>query len=358
MSKQKPLFVPRGEYKSFILSTILTTLKMLLVLALIAAFAGGGVIMGIAKAWVDTAPEIDLDIFDSQAQTSFIYDKYGELITTFRGTENRVYATYDELPKNLINAVIAVEDARFWQHSGVDVKRYIGALVGNLLSGNNQGGSTITCQLIKQTMLSTEQTYRRKVQEAYLALELEDTLTGLFAGDWMAAKERILLEYMNVVYMGGSIYGTYTDPGNSEAYGRHYTWAAAMDSAGIYSDNSKGCGNDVTRCSPTYPVQGICPVGWHLPSGDEWRKLYSAMGSSPYAMQAKGVANWRDATDAYGFSAIPADGYGYGNFYDVGFWSATESSYDDAYFWRLDGSTARLSSNRKYYGYSVRCVKD
>ncbi|MCR4577587.1 MAG: transglycosylase domain-containing protein [Clostridiales bacterium] len=210
MSKQKPLFVPRGEYKSFILSTILTTVKMLLVLALIAVFAGGGVIMGVAKAWVDTAPEIDLDIFDSQAQTSFLYDKYGNLITTFRGTENRVYATYDELPRNLINAVIAVEDARFWQHSGVDVKRYIGALVGNVLSGNNQGGSTITCQLIKQTMLSTEQTYRRKVQEAYLALELEDTLTKLFAGDWMAAKERILLEYMNVVYMGGSIYGMKT----------------------------------------------------------------------------------------------------------------------------------------------------
>ena len=118
MSKQKPLFVPRGEYKSFILSTILTTFKMLLVLALIAVFAGGGVIMGVAKAWVDTAPEIDLDIFDSQAQTSFLYDKYGNLITTFRGTENRVYATYDELPRNLINAVIAVEDARFWQHSG------------------------------------------------------------------------------------------------------------------------------------------------------------------------------------------------------------------------------------------------
>ena len=169
---------------------------------------------------------------------------------------------------------------------------------------------------------------------------------------WMA--ENLNFDYK----VGGSIYGTYTDPGNSEAYGRHYTWAAAMDSAGIYSDNSKGCGDDVTRCSPTYPVQGICPVGWHMPSDDEWRKLYSAMGSSPYAMQAKGVANWRDATDAYGFSAIPADGYGYGNFYDVGFWSATESSYDDAYFWRLDGSTARLSGNRKYNGYSVRCVKD
>jgi len=210
MSKQKLLFVPRGEYKSFILSTILTTCKMIILLVLIAAFSCSGLVMGVAKAWVDTAPDIDLDIFDSQAQTSFIYDKYGNLITTFRGTENRVYCTYDELPDSLINAVIAVEDARFWQHSGVDLKRYVGALVGNLFSGNNQGGSTITCQLVKQTMLSSEQTYKRKVQEAYLALELEDTLTGLFDGDYTAAKQRILLEYMNVVYMGGSLYGVKT----------------------------------------------------------------------------------------------------------------------------------------------------
>ena len=91
MSKQRPLFVPRGEYKSFLLTTIMTTIKMLVVIALIVVFAGGGLVMGVAKAWVDTAPDINLDIFDSQAQTSFIYDKNGDLITTFRGTENRVY---------------------------------------------------------------------------------------------------------------------------------------------------------------------------------------------------------------------------------------------------------------------------
>ena len=210
MSKQHLFFVPRGEYKSFILSTIKTTCKMIILLVLIAAFSCSGLVMGVAKAWVDTAPELNLDIFDSQAQTSFIYDKNGKLITTFRGTENRVYCTYDELPANLINAVIAVEDARFWQHAGVDLKRYAGALVGNLFSGNNQGGSTITCQLVKQTILSSEQTYKRKVQEAYLALELEDTLTTLFDGDSAAAKQRILLEYMNVVYMGGSLYGVKT----------------------------------------------------------------------------------------------------------------------------------------------------
>ena len=211
MSKQTPLFVPRGEYKSFILSTIMTTVKMLVILVLVISLAGAGLVMGIAKAWIDTTPDIDLTtVFDSQQQTSFIYDKYGNLITTFRGTENRVYCTYDELPQNLINAVVAVEDARFWQHSGVDLKRYVGALVHNLTSGNNQGGSTITCQLIKQTTLSSEQTYKRKVQEAYLALELESTLTDLFGGDSIEAKQHIMQEYLNVVYMGGSLYGVKT----------------------------------------------------------------------------------------------------------------------------------------------------
>ncbi len=210
MSKQNPLFVPRSGYSNFILSVCMTTVKMLFMVVLIACVSFGGILMGIAKAWVDTTPTLDLALFDSQAQTSFIYDKNGELITTFRGTENRVYCTYDELPENLINAVIAIEDSRFWRHSGVDVKRYIGAFVGNIFSGNNQGGSTITCQLIKQTLLTSEQTYRRKVQEAYLALELEETLMDLFSGDVQSAKERILVEYMNVVYMGGSLYGVKT----------------------------------------------------------------------------------------------------------------------------------------------------
>lgn len=211
MSKQRPLFVPRGEYKSFLLSVIMTTVKMIAVLILLATFSLGGVVMGIAKAWINSTPDIDLSIFGSSAQTSILYDKNGNVITELRGTENRIYVeTFDEFGDNLVNAVIAVEDSRFWSHSGVDLKRYIGALVGNVLSGNNQGGSTITCQLIKLTMLTNEQTYRRKVQEAYLALELEETLTGNYNGNSRKAKEQILTEYLNVVYMGGSLYGVKT----------------------------------------------------------------------------------------------------------------------------------------------------
>ena len=207
MSKQAPLFVPRSGYTNFVLSVAMTTVKMFVIVVLIAGMSVSGLFMGIAKAWINTSPELNLDLFNSQAQTSFIYDKNGEKITDFRGTENRVYCSYQELPENLVNAVIAIEDARFWNHSGVDVKRYIGAFVGNVFSGKNQGGSTITCQLVKQTILTSEQTFKRKVQEAYLALELEETLVGLFSGDVKSAKERILEEYLNVVYMGGSLYG-------------------------------------------------------------------------------------------------------------------------------------------------------
>jgi len=212
MSKQNPLFVPRSGYTNFILSVAMTTVKMFVIVILIACMSVAGLLMGIAKAWVDTSPELDLSLFKSQAQTSFIYDKNGEKITDFRGTENRVYCSYAELPETLVNAVISIEDARFWTHSGVDVKRYAGAFIGNLFEGSNQGGSTITCQLVKQTILTSEQTFKRKVQEAYLALELEDTLTQLYVDatgkpDVIAAKERILEEYMNVVYMGGSLYG-------------------------------------------------------------------------------------------------------------------------------------------------------
>lgn len=148
-------------------------------------------------------------------------------------------------------------------------------------------------------------------------------------------------------------------------YGRLYNWSAAMDSAGTFSTNGKGCGY-AKICSPTYPVRGICPSGWHLPDTTEWNTLYKAMGSSPYAMQAKGYVNWSDATDAYGFSALPAGLYYNGSFYRVGthayFWSATDLGSGNthyAYRWYLDASSASLYNfYDKYYGFSVRCVKD
>ena len=145
-----------------------------------------------------------------------------------------------------------------------------------------------------------------------------------------------------------------------ELYGRYYMWAAAMDSAGIFSANGKNCGLGRT-CSSIYPVRGICPEGWHLPTETEWKTLDSTMGSSPYVMQAMGYKNWPDALDAYGFSALPV-GYRRGGYNDVGegarFWSATEGSKYDAHGWFLSTGSAYIVNNYKYYGFSVRCLQD
>ena len=145
-------------------------------------------------------------------------------------------------------------------------------------------------------------------------------------------------------------------------YGRLYTWAAAV------GKSEEECGNGKT-CGLSGKVRGVCPEGWHLPSDSEWSTLYSAMGRSPYAMQAKGFADWPDATDAYGFSALPAghyidDKYDRG-FFGVGyyayFWGSTEGDRSCAYRWNIRANGTAFYEYHydvKYAGFSVRCLKD
>ena len=191
------MFKPRTRERSFLLSVVISTAKLLFFVVLLLGITGTGFVIGVGKAWVETAPPLDLGAFERSAKTSYIYDKNGALITELRGSENRIKATIDEVPKSLINAVIAIEDQRYLSHNGVDVRRIFGAFVTNLLNSKSQGGSTITQQLVKLTMLSMDQNYKRKAQEAYLALELEKRLS----------KQDILMEYLNVIYLGGNNYG-------------------------------------------------------------------------------------------------------------------------------------------------------
>ena len=194
---QKSAFKPRTKEDNFLLSVIMATGKMLFLTILILCVAGGGLLVGVAKAWVETMPTLDLSKFDEKAQTSFFYDKNGDLITSYRSTENRVDASYDEVPQYLKDAIVATEDQRFWEHNGMDMRRLAGVAIGMLTNGSSQGASTITQQLIKNTILTDDQTFKRKMQEIYLALELEQQIS----------KEQILEEYMNIVYLGGSNYG-------------------------------------------------------------------------------------------------------------------------------------------------------
>ena len=154
---------------------------------------------------------------------------------------------------------------------------------------------------------------------------------------------------------------------NCTKYGRLYTWAAAMDRVGTWSTNGKGCGYGKT-CSPTYPVRGVCPEGWHLPTQTEWNTLFTAVGGQSTAgKMLKSTSGWNSSdngTDAYSFSALPA-GYRYssGNFILEGsfasFWSSSESYSRGAYRMALDyNDNAFLDGDYKDLGFSVRCVQD
>ncbi len=194
------IFRPRVKQPNFILSVLVNAVRIFAVLILVGGLALVGAVAGIAKGYMETAPTLDLAALDEQAQTSFIYDANGALITEYKGIENRVMVSIGAMPKYLQQAFVAVEDARFYTHSGVDLKRIVGAFVSNLTSSSTQGGSTITQQLIKNTLLSSEQSYKRKIQEAYLALQLETTYT----------KDEILECYLNTIWLGESYYGVQT----------------------------------------------------------------------------------------------------------------------------------------------------
>ena len=157
----------------------------------------------------------------------------------------------------------------------------------------------------------------------------------------------------------------YKDP-YCASFGRFYTWAAAMDSVAKFSDYGKGCGENLT-CSPTYPVRGICPSHWHLPSKDEWDILIKIVGGvSAAGKKLRTTAGWlfqENGSDAYSFSALPV-GYSthgsFGNYgYSADFWSSTENGPSAAYAMRLVyGDEARLFNHFKYYEVPIRCVKD
>ncbi len=195
--KRRTIFRPRLGKPNFILSVLVNSARLLLLIVLMSALAGVGAVLGIAKAYMETSPTLDLALLDEQDKTSFFYDSAGNVITDYKGTENRVMVTIGQMPERLQHAFVAVEDGRFYTHNGIDIKRIAGSFIQNFVSHTQQGGSTITQQLIKQTVLSSELSYKRKIQEAYLAMQLETQYT----------KAQILECYLNTIYLGENYYG-------------------------------------------------------------------------------------------------------------------------------------------------------
>ena len=169
----------------------------------------------------------------------------------------------------------------------------------------------------------------------------------------------------NLNYEVDNSYCYNNSPDSCAKYGRLYTWRAAIDSLKLATDADHPLDCDYGKlCGLTGTVRGICPEGWHIPTSTEWETLYSAMDSSHYAMQAKGYDNWSSATDAYGFSVLPAGYYNGSRFDGVGsatyFWSATESR-NAVYHWYMNVAGWGLGSGNfgsRNFTMSVRCVKD
>lgn len=158
---------------------------------------------------------------------------------------------------------------------------------------------------------------------------------------------------------------------NCNKYGRLYTWADAMDSAGTWSSNGAECGYAKT-CSPIYPVRGVCPKDWHLPTYNEWQSLFSAVGGrSGAGLMLKSVSGWvngGNGTDEFSFTVLPAgNGQTYGSGINEGtyarFWIPTEKKGDerlkaDYVYFTSSSDNAISASLPKSYAFSIRCVKD
>lgn len=171
-------------------------MALVVIMVICVAGAGAGFLLSITG----TLPDVSQTL--SPAASSQIYDCKGRLITTVHAEQNRLPVKLSETPKELQNAFIAAEDIRFYKHHGIDPIGIARALVSNIRhrDATGQGGSTITQQLARNAFLTQEQTLKRKLLEAVLAVEIENKYT----------KAEILEMYMNQIYFGQGAYGVQT----------------------------------------------------------------------------------------------------------------------------------------------------
>lgn len=220
-NKNKKKKLPPSKTKRFFKYFFLT----ILITGLLLSVVGVGYVVAVIK----TSPTLDVESIHDLNQTSMYYDNKGVVIDKIPTQEERYKITYEEIPQNLINAYIAIEDERFKTHPGIDVKRIIGAALRDVKviltgEGSMHGASTLTQQLIKNTLLFEEASnenkegsgplasVNRKIKEIYLSLQLEKVLS----------KEDIITSYLNTIPLGGYVYGV-------EAASRYFFGKNAID---------------------------------------------------------------------------------------------------------------------------------
>ncbi|MFD2655411.1 penicillin-binding protein 1A [Gracilibacillus thailandensis] len=170
--------------------------KKLMKYALIAVLVIGLGIGALFTYYIATAPDLDAELLSDPASTN-LYDINGDVFAKL-GAEKRTKIEYDDMPPILLNAILATEDVRFHDHIGIDFRRIGGAVIANLREGfGAQGASTITQQVVKGSFLTNDKKLKRKVQEQWLALQL----------DRVYSKEEIMEMYVNKIYYGAGAYG-------------------------------------------------------------------------------------------------------------------------------------------------------
>lgn len=178
---------------------LLKYIKIFFLLILIIGAILGGFLGGAVLAVIKETPPVDLSkIGDTLSENSTIVDASGNLLEKIETVEYREVVSSEQIPQHVKDAFVAIEDERFYEHSGVDIIGITKSLLDNIVAGDFvRGGSTITQQIAKNLYLSNEKTLDRKIKEAYIALKMNESLT----------KDEVLEIYLNRVFLGQNAYG-------------------------------------------------------------------------------------------------------------------------------------------------------
>ena len=211
----------RGGYNDKLYRKVILWIVRIACIGVLAVMCVGiGVGLGAFLGLLDGAPDVELDSLAIDRETSSIYYQTGKKVTDIQTAEQRTQVSIDEMPQYLKDAAVATEDRRFYSHSGIDLEGIIRAGVSNLRAGGTaEGGSTITQQMIKKLVLTDDQNWKRKFQEWYLALQLEDKMYEVYGKE--RTKELILESYLNYNYLGNACYGV--EAAAQRYFGKHVT---------------------------------------------------------------------------------------------------------------------------------------
>jgi len=193
VDRQNNTDIKKPKKKRSIIKIIILIIFLLLVI-------GGGATAAVVYNYINEAPPFDVSKL-ATLETSYLYDGNGTEITRLHEEQNRIVVSLEEIPLHVQEAFIAIEDERFMEHFGFDIIGSLRAAYANLRAGDIvQGATTITQEVTQHAFLSTETSYKRKIQEIWLAIEMERRYS----------KEEILELYLNRMYFGNGAYGVET----------------------------------------------------------------------------------------------------------------------------------------------------